>query len=424
MEKTTVIVILIMVITGALNTISATLQIAVPSRNKDGKLAYFEHYYVQTLFMMLGETMCMVAYYCLKYYHRDHPEIVDGAAKPMNPLVMWPAAFMDILATSLDYMGLAFLKDAGLFQMLRVTPMIWCAILSMPILRQKVRWFQWVGMVVIVGGIFIKAIPDLFKNQVFDHPPDSFHVGCVEELGPNETSLLYPGTNLTLWGPGWTFSEEEEESDDSCGRGCQMAVGIIIILVGEFFHGCQFVYEQKYMNEYDLHPLKVVGFEGICGVLTLAVLLWPAYFIRFEKSGIMAGVALGPEGRFEDAIDAFVMIFDGNQGHSGKHENNYWLLGWTLGNMCSIAVFNWAGITVAKLVDATTRSVLDQLRTVIIWAAFLVPFGTSLCRVQQYFHYTAPIGLMVMVSGVWIFSDIIIMPLVRRCLGKSKEESS
>ena len=37
------------------------------------------------------------------------------------------------------------------------------------------------------------------------------------------------------------------------------------------------------------------------------------------------------------------MIFNGNQGHTGKYENNYWLLGWTLGNMCSIAVFNWAG---------------------------------------------------------------------------------
>ena len=65
----------------------------------------------------------------------------------------------------------------------------------------------------------------------------------------------------------------------------------------QFFHGLQFVYEQKYMNEYDLHPLKVVGFEGICGVLTLSVLLWPAYFIQFDKSGIMEGVALGPEGR-------------------------------------------------------------------------------------------------------------------------------
>ena len=57
------------------------------------------------------------------------------------------------------------------------------------------------------------------------------------------------------------------------------------------------MYEQKYMNKYDLHPLKVVGYEGMCGVLTLAVLLWPVYFITFEKTGIMAGVALGPEGR-------------------------------------------------------------------------------------------------------------------------------
>ena len=39
--------------------------------------------------------------------------------------------------------------------------------------------------------------------------------------------------------------------------------------------------------------------------------------------------------RFEDAIDAFVQIFDG--------DNGYWLLAWTLGNMCSIAVFNFAG---------------------------------------------------------------------------------
>ena len=34
------------------------------------------------------------------------------------------------------------------------------------------------------------------------------------------------------------------------------------MLVGEFFHGCQFVYEEKYVVAYDLHPLKVVGYEG------------------------------------------------------------------------------------------------------------------------------------------------------------------
>ena len=66
--------------------------------------------------------------------------------------------------------------------------------------------------------------------------------------------------------------------------------------------------------------------------------------------------------RFEDAIDAFVMIFNGNQGHSGPLENNNWLLGWTLCFMFSIAVFNWAGMTVSKELSATSRAVLNQLR--------------------------------------------------------------
>ena len=66
----------------------------------------------------------------------------------------------------------------------------------------------------------------------------------------------------------------------------------------QFFHGLQFVYEQKYMMKYDLHPLKVVGYEGIFGVLTLSVLLWPMYFVKFgSNEGLLDGIALGPEYR-------------------------------------------------------------------------------------------------------------------------------
>ena len=44
--------------------------------------------------------------------------------------------------------------------------------------------------------------------------------------------------------------------------------------------------------------------------------------------------------RFEDAIDAFVQIFGVDDFNGG------WLLAWTIGNMCSIAVFNFAGIKI------------------------------------------------------------------------------
>ena len=55
---------------------------------------------------------------------------------------------------------------------------------------------------------------------------------------------------------------EEEDTSSSCDSTCQKLVGIAFVLVGEFFHGCQFVYEEKYVVAYDLHPLKVVGYEG------------------------------------------------------------------------------------------------------------------------------------------------------------------
>ena len=59
--------------------------------------------------------------------------------------------------------------------------------------------------------------------------------------------------------------------------------------------------------------------------------------------------------RFEDAIDAFKMIFDGGQ---------IWLLGWTIGNMFSIAVFNYAGqsrdITTWSVTLPCVRNLCDQ----------------------------------------------------------------
>jgi len=393
-----ILIVCVMVVTGTLNTISATLQISRPAKGKlwesDHLLQrYFKHYYVQTMFMMLGECMCMVAYLILKFIvYKDNPKKLDGDAKPMNPLVLWPAAALDIVGTSLDYMGLAFMKDAGLFQMLRVSPIIFCGLLSIPILKQRLKWFNWSGIVVVCIGLIIKAIPQVMNT--FDPPEDkAYHVACLKNLlNRNETMGV----------------EDEDEGIDAT-----YVIGIALVLIGEFFHGCQFVYEEKFITKYDLSPLKAVGLEGINGFITCAVLLVPAYFISMPDS--LGGAALGPDGRFEDVLDAFAQM-----GNSG------WLLLWTLGNMCSIAVFNFAGITVTKELSATTRAVLDQLRIILIWAFFLIDFGLYLCHVQTYFHYTAPIGLTIMVAGVWLYNDVIIMPLVRKYLLKSdsKEENN
>ena len=42
---------------------------------------------------------------------------------------------------------------------------------------------------------------------------------------------------------------------------------------------------------------------------------------------------------------------------------------------------------VTKDLSATTQTVLNQLRMVIVWAIFLLPWGSRLCRVQDYFRW-------------------------------------
>jgi len=386
--------VLLMVATGTLNTCSASLQIARQARGKDRVFSYFEHYYVQTLFMMLGESMCMLVYVINKYIiHRADPAAVDGDSLEMNPLVLWPAAFMDVVATSLGYMGLAFMHDPGFFQMLRVSPIIFCGLLSMPILKQRLKWFNWTGILIVCVGLLIKAIPNVFTD-LQNHRMELG--GCVLDLNiTNPDATTQP-------------PEEVKELDAALAY----PIGIALVLVGEFFHGLQFVYEEKFITKYNLAPLKVVGIEGICGVLTLAVLLWPAYYIPIPET--LGGASLGPEGRLEDAIDAFVQIFDG--------DNGGWLLAWTIGNMFSIAVFNYAGISVTKELTATTRAVLDQIRVILIWAIFLFPFGPYLCKLQGFFHFTAPIGLFILIVGVFVYNDIIVMPLIRKHILKTEPE--
>jgi len=411
------IVVLLMVVTGTLNTVSAGLQIARQAKGIDGEYNYFEHPFVQTLFMMFGECLCMGAYLILKYVvYKDTPEVIDGPdAKPMNPLVLWPAAFLDIFATGLGYLGMIFMANPGFFQMLRCTPIIWCGLLSIPFLGQRLKAHNWIGIGVLSAGLLIKAIPDAVKpfvdytiNGTDSHPnslgnilPDDPHGWeyCNYRLeGPFPPPPSHLNFNTTRL--------HEAEGEEEMSAAVRLLVGIALVIVAEFFHGVQFVYEAKYLTKYNLPPLKVVGLEGINGALTLCVLLWPAYFIQD-----IPYFGVGPHKSIEDMLDGLHQIFAG--------DNGGWTICWTLGNMCSIAVFNYAGITVMKELTATTRAVLDQIRVILIYIIFLLlPLsGAFLCKERDHFVFVAPIGLVILIIGVFIYNDILIMPAYRKWRG-------
>lgn len=64
-----------------------------------------------------------------------------------------------------------------------------------------------------------------------------------------------------------------------------------------------------------------------------------------------------------------------------------------IGIAFSIAFFNFAGISVTKEISATTRMILDSIRTIVIWA-FSLQFK------WQDFHYLQVIKLYSRVNNI------------------------
>ena len=55
------------------------------------------------------------------------------------------------------------------------------------------------------------------------------------------------------------------ETDDS-GHG-SVGLGILPIIIAQFFAGTQFIVEEYFLSDYYLDPMKVVGSEGMFGLL-------------------------------------------------------------------------------------------------------------------------------------------------------------
>ncbi len=144
--------------------------------------------------------------------------------------------------------------------------------------------------------------------------------------------------------------------------------------------------------------------SGFFGFVVLSLLLIPMYFI------FVGDFSNNPRHVLEDALDAFCQI-----GHQPL------ILLALLGNTVSIAFFNFAGISVTKEISATTRMVLDSLRTLVIWVV-------SLALGWEMFHGLQVLGFLVLLVGTGLYNGLH-RPLLARipwcaAMVSTEEESS
>ncbi|XP_044306301.1 solute carrier family 35 member F6 [Varanus komodoensis] len=169
----------------------------------------------------------------------------------------------------------------------------------------------------------------------------------------------------------------------------EVITGDLLIIMAQVIVAIQMVLEEKFVYKHDVHPLQAVGTEGFFGFVVLSVLLVPMYYI---PGGSFSG---NPRRALEDALDAFCQV-----GHLPL------IAVALLGNISSIAFFNFAGISVTKEISATTRMVLDSLRTVVVWAV-------SLAVGWEVFHALQILGFLILLVGAALYNGLHRLLLAR-----------
>jgi len=329
-----------MVITGSINTLSVKWADKLRSIGSDGKERNFDHPFVQSLTMFLGEFLCLLffklayMYHIKKQYSIEDSPIVKGNQQ-FNPFLFFIPAMFDMIATTLMYVGLT-MTYASSFQMLRGSVIIFTAIFSKIFVHRQVSIRHWLGIFTIIIGLGTVGISD----------------------------LLSPG------------------SDSQNSK--QIILGDSLILFAQIITAAQMVYEEKYVVTNDIPPLQAVGWEGVFGFLMMSFLLVPFYYIKVD---IFANN--NSRGVIEDFPEAITQIM-----------NNKIILLALIGNIISIAYFNFSGISVAKEISATTRMVLDSVRTFFIWTF-------SLAVGWQEFHPLQLVGFLLLLIGMCIYNNLL-----------------
>merc|ERR1719312_1804631 len=345
-------------------------------------MQHFNHPFLQACGMFLGEMLCMVAFWISACWRRRRPEgspyaDIGGEEAPraFSPLVFLPPALCDMTATSVQYIGLT-LTYASSFQMLRGAVIIFTGILSTIFLRRRLAWFKWAGMVFVIGGLVTVGVSDMMNQKDCETPHHNTTISMAKTH--HQFSLMDAPISLADTRPVC-------KNDTT-----NVFVGDLLIFCSQIIVASQMVYEEKFITKYNVPALQAVGWEGTFGFTTLAILLVPFSFIYVGPE-----FSHNPRHVLEDAYDGVYQLA----------HNPLLALAFS-GTVISIAFFNFAGISVTKELSATTRMVLDSIRTLVIWMV-------SIALSWQQFYALQLLGFCILITGMCLYNDIIILPTAR-----------
>jgi len=374
--------ILLMVATGSINTIFN--KILQKLKGKD--ILFEQHHWIITFGMFCGELVSIFLYAYIVYQRKKQgnseplvdsseekeegetlpPEAEEGKSKnkklppvPTN-FIFGITAGCDLLATTINTFGLTYLTTS-MFQMMRGLELFFVCLWS---------------------SVFL-------KNPLYRH--------AILGVGMLIFGLSLVGLNAIV---------NDKDSDVAKNP----VVGIILLCTSQFFSSTEYVFQEKFIKHYDVHPFQLVGFEGLWGASLYAILLIIFQLISCNSwsDSLRDGICFTTyhNNTAEDWVDTSY-IEDTKYAFKQMGDNKAILIVYIF-YIVSIALYNIVGINLTKLVSSTARAVVDTVRTVFIWLFFLI--FTPVEGTHETFHWLQFVGFCFLVLGTLIYNEIVTIP--------------
>lgn len=287
----------------------------------------FEHPYIQTLQMFIGELGIYIVYWflCKSPFSKRAQYSSIGeqqAVSTWQSLTLAIPSVCDMLATTFMNVGLIY-TPVSVYQMTRGAVVLFVAILSVLFLKRRIRKLEWTALIIVTLGIAI--------------------VGYSGSKNNNNHSKEDPAL---------------------------VVFGMSLILVAVCLQAVQFVVEEKILSRYQFTPMRLVYTEGFFGTVILVVALVVLNFVVGQ---------IQPPQKFEDSP------FNLGQSFRETFSLKQVLLSSVLIMFC-ISMFNFCGISLTHQLSATARSTIDSCRTLLVWLLAMV-LGWESFHFLQFFGF-------------------------------------